>query len=378
MNVHENKKPFLCTICPQGFARKNDLTRHGLTHSQEKKEYCDICHKGFTRRDVYLEHMRGVHSTEESQKRRKHVHRKEPVGRVRPEAPRVSRLLSPVSEINAQVAPVSTRYSRARSRSTDPVLGAQNGSLPLLNHVAEQLRQDIRNGRVEGSGYWGSFTSELHVARPTPSVSVTPVAKSTRASPDPSTLQAQSSFEPLKHQALRRQSSIDVARLEQGPAQGVPDLECGLCERCHVSSEELQIHLEEHIADFSNRPYSCEICNASFAWPAALATHKAVSMIQVRSQSVNAHTCADTCVFAHGLKICQELGHHCQLSFKTHWELGRHLKSQSGICSKRRKIYEKQLLHNLMDQHSSVLSCLTLGSCSESETFGTMNVERSP
>jgi hypothetical protein len=364
LNVHDNKKPFQCSKCPQAFARKSDLTRHGFTHSQEQREYCQPCKKGFTRRDVYLEHMRAVHLNPEPQASNGDVRSRKEASRAKQHLSQFSRLSSPVTATWPSFARHSTLPSPARSGSAAPV----GDSLPLLNHVAEQLQQDMGNGRFEGSGYWGSFTSEVHLAGPTPMASVTPRERSTTIPPDSATQSSSPGPVVSYPSVLRRSPSVvsisstsstpldgaSAARQDRVKSELHTELECGLCERRHTDRLQLQLHLEEHLYDLEHRPYSCEICSATFAWPAALATHKVLVRPGVR------YLCADNCAFAHDPDLCRKLGHCCDEEFETHHELGHHLISTSEPCSQRRGGFETALLRELLMQRQSTLQ-LRLG-----------------
>ncbi|GMT03897.1 hypothetical protein PENTCL1PPCAC_26071, partial [Pristionchus entomophagus] len=56
------KKPFKCDICGDGFARRQGLERHELSHLADddprKKVECDICGKILSRADILAVHKK--------------------------------------------------------------------------------------------------------------------------------------------------------------------------------------------------------------------------------------------------------------------------------------------------------------------------------
>ena len=65
--VHEKKKPFQCSLCQKNFSKNPDLNRHVATVHEGKKPFtCDICSKSFAERKTLKTHIKVVH---EGQKR---------------------------------------------------------------------------------------------------------------------------------------------------------------------------------------------------------------------------------------------------------------------------------------------------------------------
>ena len=58
MRIHQDSRPFSCTICDMKFKREGDLTRHRIKHQGIKPFSCTVCSKQFTRKDNLRVHMR--------------------------------------------------------------------------------------------------------------------------------------------------------------------------------------------------------------------------------------------------------------------------------------------------------------------------------
>lgn len=46
MRTHTKEKPYVCSICKQGFSMSGNLKRHMMTHTGERPHVCEFCGKG--------------------------------------------------------------------------------------------------------------------------------------------------------------------------------------------------------------------------------------------------------------------------------------------------------------------------------------------
>jgi len=57
--IAENtNRPYVCSTCGAGFARKHDLNRHEKVHTGIKNYKCPYCDRGFSRNDALSRHLR--------------------------------------------------------------------------------------------------------------------------------------------------------------------------------------------------------------------------------------------------------------------------------------------------------------------------------
>jgi len=57
--IAENtNRPYVCSTCGAGFARKHDLNRHEKVHTGVKNYKCPYCERGFSRNDALSRHLR--------------------------------------------------------------------------------------------------------------------------------------------------------------------------------------------------------------------------------------------------------------------------------------------------------------------------------
>jgi uncharacterized Zn-finger protein len=62
VSVHEEKKPFECTICDASFAYKHHMNRHIVSVHEEKKPFeCNISDARFARKTHLNGHIATVH-----------------------------------------------------------------------------------------------------------------------------------------------------------------------------------------------------------------------------------------------------------------------------------------------------------------------------
>ena len=60
--VHENLKPYRCSICNKSFGHKSEVKRHIKTiHEKLKLFGCEVCNKMFGHRDTLKVHVKTVH-----------------------------------------------------------------------------------------------------------------------------------------------------------------------------------------------------------------------------------------------------------------------------------------------------------------------------
>ena len=61
LNIHDEVKQFVCSLCQKGFNQKVHLKRHIMVHSGEKYEKCSYCEKSFTDKSTMERHIRMTH-----------------------------------------------------------------------------------------------------------------------------------------------------------------------------------------------------------------------------------------------------------------------------------------------------------------------------
>ena len=66
-SVHENKKPFNCTLCDLSFSIRGNLERHATSvHEGQKPFECSICYSRiYTRKEKLSEYIAVVHEGKE-------------------------------------------------------------------------------------------------------------------------------------------------------------------------------------------------------------------------------------------------------------------------------------------------------------------------
>ncbi|GMG25470.1 unnamed protein product [Ambrosiozyma monospora] len=55
-------KRYICQFCARSFSRSEHKLRHERSHTKEKPFHCSICKNGFVRRDLLQRHLRTVHA----------------------------------------------------------------------------------------------------------------------------------------------------------------------------------------------------------------------------------------------------------------------------------------------------------------------------
>ncbi len=60
--VHEDERPFTCTLCLKTFKSRRSLDKHRATHNRCKLFSCTKCGKSFSYKGLLKEHMQTVHS----------------------------------------------------------------------------------------------------------------------------------------------------------------------------------------------------------------------------------------------------------------------------------------------------------------------------
>lgn len=55
--THEDRRPFSCSKCQEGFRQRIHLLRHLETHERQKRFPCTYCGKVLTRKDKLKQHM---------------------------------------------------------------------------------------------------------------------------------------------------------------------------------------------------------------------------------------------------------------------------------------------------------------------------------
>ncbi|XP_042565083.1 zinc finger protein 850 isoform X3 [Clupea harengus] len=65
--INGNERPYLCSVCGRGFARRETLRRHDRIHTGEKPHHCTVCGKYF-REAFHLSKHHTVHSGEKNYK----------------------------------------------------------------------------------------------------------------------------------------------------------------------------------------------------------------------------------------------------------------------------------------------------------------------
>ncbi len=61
MEDHHITGGLSCTVCCKIFTRKDNLSRHMMSHSRKYDYFCEGCQKGFARKYMYEEHKMVVH-----------------------------------------------------------------------------------------------------------------------------------------------------------------------------------------------------------------------------------------------------------------------------------------------------------------------------
>ena len=62
MRVHNNLKPFPCTICEKAFTQKRSLKEHLLTHDTVRHYECRHCEKKFVQKNHLKYHLASQHA----------------------------------------------------------------------------------------------------------------------------------------------------------------------------------------------------------------------------------------------------------------------------------------------------------------------------
>ncbi|GME89235.1 unnamed protein product [Ambrosiozyma monospora] len=130
-------KRYICQFCARSFSRSEHKLRHERSHTKEKPFHCSICKNGFVRRDLLQRHLRTVHalvlktSIEDNISTDDVLLQKSSSASSagsNPMANTAHSLLNPTSNATATAAPASTTLTVDNTNSN------QNNNSTTINH----------------------------------------------------------------------------------------------------------------------------------------------------------------------------------------------------------------------------------------------------
>ena len=78
LKVHEENKPFKCSLCNSKFELKSRLNRHiKEDHEKQSRQNCSLCSRAFSHIGRLNAHMVSVHEGKRQKENQKEVHEKQ-------------------------------------------------------------------------------------------------------------------------------------------------------------------------------------------------------------------------------------------------------------------------------------------------------------
>ena len=246
MVTHTGERQYSCHLCSNSYTQKHNLTKHLLVHSGEKPFSCEHCGASYRTRHLLKNHMKR--------------HQKNKSGNAGPvlEQTKTSSKLREMLMNNHSEAAMDTSFDHNESSLDSSTLtdnsaefNSPEREMCEMNSSFKEMSPEVETSIKE--------VPEASLAEKFDNLGNKVVNHSEK-----------SIAEPVK-EALEVGKSGGKKFGSQSEKQTKPKLECDKCEQVFESRIKFMRHKKEH--NNSQKLLSCDFCNASFRWKAALDIH---------------------------------------------------------------------------------------------------------
>ena len=251
MVTHTGERQYSCHLCSNSYTQKHNLTKHLLVHSGEKPFSCEYCGASYRTRHLLKNHMKR--------------HQKNKIGTT-------SKFGSAAPVYEQTNAPSKLREMLMMNNHSESVMDtsfdhneSSLDSSTLTDNSAEFNSPEREMCEMNNS--FKEMSPEYESMKQVPRTSLTEKFES--MGNKVVNQSEKSNTEPVKEFEAGKVGGKKFGA--QSEKQAKLNLECDKCEQVFESRIKFMRHKKEH--NNSQKSLSCDFCNASFRWKAALDIH---------------------------------------------------------------------------------------------------------